>query len=515
MHRTLARQLRRICNIESESELIERLAQLEALSLSEDLRGFVGGLEELLRRVQGTYEENDRDLNLRSRSLEQSSSELLASNERMRTDLASRNRVLYSVREAAGKLLEPSTHTHIELPPADDLEGLSALLPDLVAQQEKRNDEFKRMAKKIEVSEREYRALVNSVREVIFRIDELGQWHFLNPVWTEITGFSIDETINQLFFDSVHHDDVDHVSRLFEQLRSAQMTQHRRELRLHHKNGNHCWFEMSIRREFDEISQALCFTGTLIDITERKSNALMQSEFISVVSHELRTPVTSIRGSLALLDAGVAGAVSPAQAKLIQVAHRNSQRLVTLVNDILDMEKLMAGKMTMKMSLLELSEVIEHALEANASYAHGLQVSLHFEKPAFHAKVMADSDRLMQVLANLLSNAAKFSPKDIPVEVTLHEETTVFTVKVTDCGPGIPLDFRHRIFSAFAQANSSDTRQQGGTGLGLKISKALIEKMDGSIGFVSELGQGSCFWFSLPKAIGVLPAEEDEDGFDI
>jgi PAS domain S-box-containing protein len=371
------------------------------------------------------------------------------------------------------------------------------------------------MAQRIEISEREYRALVNSVREVIFRIDELGQWHFLNPAWHEITGFTIEETINQLFFDSVHHDDVDTALRLFEQLRCAHIAQHKREIRLHHKSGNHCWFEMSIRREFDPSTQTLYFTGTLIDITERKGNALLQSEFISVVSHELRTPITSVRGALALLDAGVAGVVPPAQLKLIQVAHRNSQRLVSLVNDILDMEKLMAGKMTMRMELINLSDVIETSLEANAAYAQGLQVTLHFSRPKFNTHVMADTDRLMQVLANLLSNAAKFSPKEIPVEISIHEEATSLLVKVTDSGPGIPLEFRHRIFSAFAQANSSDTRQQGGTGLGLKISKALVEKMDGTIGFVSELGKGTCFWFNLPKTENshhpVL--DEDEDGF--
>jgi signal transduction histidine kinase len=194
--------------------------------------------------------------------------------------------------------------------------------------------------------------------------------------------------------------------------------------------------------------------------------------------------------------------VPPAQLKLIQVAHRNSQRLVSLVNDILDMEKLMAGKMTMKMEFINLADLIETAVEANAAYAQGLQVKLAFARPDFHAHVMADSDRLMQVLANLLSNAAKFSPKDIPVDISIQDQGTLVQVKVSDCGPGIPLDFRHRIFSAFAQANSSDTRQQGGTGLGLKISKALVEKMDGQIGFESELGKGTCFWFSLPKAAG-------------
>jgi PAS domain S-box-containing protein len=507
MHRTLARQLRRICNIESEQELIEQIAALNALDLPGPLRDLTGGLRELLQRVQGTYEENDRDLNLRSRSLEESSRELSEINERMRADIASRNRVLYSVREAAGQLLEPN-EANASLPAADDLEGLSALLPDLVAQQEKRNAEFKRMAEKIEASEKQYRALVNSVREVIFRINEAGQWHFLNPVWTDITGYRIEESIGQLFFDSVHHEDVDQAAHLFNQLRSATISHDKREFRLQHKSGSYCYFEVTIQCETDELTQTLSYTGTLSDITERKRISQLQSEFISVVSHELRTPITSVRGALALLDAGAAGVVTPAQLKLIQVAHRNSQRLVTLVNDILDMEKLMAGKMTMKQEFIDLTDLIDVAVEANNGYAHNLGVKLHFSQPDFSAHIMADSDRLMQVLANLLSNAAKFSPKDRPVDISIDQDGACWIVKIRDFGPGIPLDFRPRIFSAFAQANSSDTRQQGGTGLGLKISKALIEKMDGTIDFESELGQGSCFWFSLPKA-SAPPRQDD------
>ena len=618
MHRTFARQLRRNCNIESADELQQQLAELNALALPPELAGFVAGLGDLFVRVQSTYEENERDLNLRSRSLEESSSELSAINDKMRFEIASRNRVLNSVRDAAGKLLEPtepadSTTNSGPLPDEADLEGLSALLPDLVAQQEKRrlellnqrfamdqhaivsitntcghifyvNDKFcqlsgyareellcqthriinsgthppaffaefwqtisagkvwhgeicnkskngtlyweestivpfldesgkpyqyisirtditerKRMAEKIEASEKQYRALVESVREVIFQINEAGDWCFLNPVWEEITGFGIADTINKSFIEFVYHDDIDRAQRLLAQLRSGTLSHERLELRFFNNHNNFCWFEITIQRELDEGSGQVLFTGTLNDITERRRIAQLQSEFVSVVSHELRTPITSIRGALALLDAGTAGPIAPAQLKLVQIAHKNSQRLVTLVNDILDMEKLMAGKMTMKIESLNLTQLLESALEANTAYAQGLQVHLAFSAPAQETIALFDANRLMQVMANLLSNAAKFSPKDIPVEICLYERDAHWLVEVRDHGPGIPLEFRNRIFSAFAQANSSDTRQQGGTGLGLKISKALIEMMAGEIGFDSELGKGTCFWFTVPK----------------
>lgn len=627
MHRTFARQLRRNCNIESPEELEQQLAALNALALPPELAGFVAGLATLFGRVQSTYEENDRDLSLRSRSLEESSTELLAINDKMRADIASRNRVLKSVRDAAGKLLEPTAPNLLNaapLPDEADLEGLSALLPDLVSQQEKRrlellnqrfamdqhaivsitdtsgvisyvNDKFcqisgyareelmgkthhilnsgvhpasffaefwqtisvgkvwhgeicnasregtlyweestivpfldesgqpyqyisirtditerKRMAEKIEASEMQYRALVESVRDVIFQLNEMGNWCFLNPVWEEITGFAIADTINKSFLEYVYHDDITKAQNILTRLSDGSTSHERLELRFSNNSNSYCWFEVTIQRELDEKTQMILFTGTLNDITERRRIAQLQSEFVSVVSHELRTPITSIRGALALLDAGTAGPIAPAQLKLVQIAHKNSQRLVTLVNDILDMEKLMAGKMTMKIEHQSLAQLVESAIEANTSYAQGLQVQLAFAIPDFATMARFDSNRLMQVMTNLLSNAAKFSPKEIPVEIHLIELENAWRVDVCDKGPGIPLEFRHRIFSAFAQANSSDTRQQGGTGLGLKISKALVEMMAGEIGFESELGKGTRFWFTVPKADPQAPPPDEE-----
>jgi signal transduction histidine kinase len=170
------------------------------------------------------------------------------------------------------------------------------------------------------------------------------------------------------------------------------------------------------------------------------------------------------------------------------------------VNDILDMEKLMAGKMSLNMASINLISLVELAIESNTSYAQTCNTKLVLCERPEEAMVVADPDRLMQVLTNLLSNAAKFSPADRAVEIYITRETNAIKVSVKDYGPGIPVEFRSRIFSAFAQADSSDTRKQGGTGLGLKISKTLIEKMGGTIDFDSEVGAGSCFWFSLPIA---------------
>lgn len=240
----------------------------------------------------------------------------------------------------------------------------------------------------------------------------------------------------------------------------------------------------------------------MLDVSERHRINQLKSEFISIVSHELRTPLTSIRGSLGLLEAGIGGALPEKAQHLIKIAHDNSRRLVGLVNDILDMEKLASGKMTFKSDRLDLVAVVADAIEANTAYAVGLDVRLHLFNHPDQAWVMADTDRLMQVLANFLSNASKFSPKGDLVRLQIlaytEQEKNYYKVEVTDVGAGIPLSFQARIFEPFSQADGTNTRQQGGTGLGLSITKSYVEKMHGKIGFVSAPDKGSTFWFSLP-----------------
>lgn len=238
----------------------------------------------------------------------------------------------------------------------------------------------------------------------------------------------------------------------------------------------------------------------IFDLTERNRVEQIKSEFISVVSHELRTPLTSIRGSLGLLEGGVCGELPAAAMALIKVAHRNSLRLNYLINDILDMDKLISGKMSLNMQKIDLQTIAIQSVEANAGYAATLNVRYVFSKNFETAFVLADAQRLMQVFANFLSNAAKFSPENERVDIRILLDDAHYRVEVEDHGPGVSLEFRERIFEAFAQANSGNTRQQGGTGLGLKISKTLIEDMHGTIGFDSEVGHGAIFWFTLPAA---------------
>lgn len=217
------------------------------------------------------------------------------------------------------------------------------------------------------------------------------------------------------------------------------------------------------------------------DITERRRVDEMKRQFISTVSHELRTPLTSIAGSLGLLAGGATGDISERAARLIGIAHANSQRLVRLINDILDIEKLESGQIDLDLHPLDMREIAARSLDGVGGYADGLGVELRLEDGP-PGPVMGDADRLVQVVVNLLSNAAKFSPSGGRVHVSVMPETRIVRLSVQDQGPGIPEPFRARIFTKFAQADSSDTRQKGGTGLGLAISREIAERHGGRRG---------------------------------
>jgi PAS domain S-box-containing protein len=251
------------------------------------------------------------------------------------------------------------------------------------------------------------------------------------------------------------------------------------------------------------LGEADLFVWLIRDATERKKIDRMKNEFVSTVSHELRTPLTSILGSLGLIIGGAVGEL-PEQAKdLVRIAHNNSERLVRLINDILDIEKIESGKMRFEFRPYRVRPLLEQALEANRGYGEQLGVRFEVQGEIPDSVVRLDSDRFMQVMSNLLSNAAKFSPSPGIVEVAATRVEGTVRICVTDHGPGIPEDFRSKIFGKFCQADSSDSRQKGGTGLGLSIAKAIVEKHGGHIGFDTQIGVGTTFHVSFREAADV------------
>ena len=234
------------------------------------------------------------------------------------------------------------------------------------------------------------------------------------------------------------------------------------------------------------------------DITAQLEAERMKKEFTSTLSHELRTPLTSIIGSLQLINAGVLGDVPKDVAELTDIAERNGQRLLDLINDILDIEKIESGKLTLAPEAIRIDELVEEAVVLNKGFGDRFRVRFEAHGALAKSEVRGDRKRLLQVMTNLLSNAAKFSPEDDVVQITTEPCGAILRVGIHDRGPGIPEAFRARIFGRFNQADSTTSRQKGGTGLGLAICKRLIEMMDGKIGFEDRPGGGTTFWFELP-----------------
>ena len=234
------------------------------------------------------------------------------------------------------------------------------------------------------------------------------------------------------------------------------------------------------------------------DISERRRLERMKDQFIATVSHELRTPLTSISGSLGLLAGGAAGSLPQKAEKLLATAQRNAQRLATLINDLLDMEKLVAGKMPIKAVDQPVLPVLREAMESMQDYARQHQVSLELDDPLPDVHAAVDAERLIQAITNLLSNAVKFSPENETVTLAMAMDANRLRVTVRDRGPGVDPAFRDRLFKRFSQADSSDTRKLPGTGLGLAITREIIHQMGGEVAYADAPGGGSLFQIWLP-----------------
>lgn len=265
------------------------------------------------------------------------------------------------------------------------------------------------------------------------------------------------------------------------------------------KDGRIMYFSASGKPCFDWTGKFIGYRGTSTDVTERENLDRLKKEFISTISHELRTPLTSIRGALGLLSGGAIQQLTDEAKSLASIAERNSVRLNLLVNDLLDFEKLESGKMEYNFEADDLVAAAKRALDANQHFGEAFDVTFTLSAAPTDAPVRADPNRLDQVFANLLSNAAKFSPKGAEVDVKVVDQGDAWRLSVRDHGPGIPEQFRSRIFERFTQAESGDSRSKSGTGLGLSITRAIVLGHGGKIDFDTEPGAGTTFFCDFPK----------------
>ncbi len=343
---------------------------------------------------------------------------------------------------------------------------------------------------------------------LIVALDTEGHITRINQRGCTLLGYRMDKLRGRNWFDTVIPPDIrDEVKTLFATLMSQPQPADEKnhssyyENELLNRNGERITIAWHNTIDYDEKGIA---TGTLSsgqDITQRKRIEKFKDEFLSTVSHELRTPLTSIRGSLRLILGQVVGEVPHRVLKLLQVADNNSERLLLLINDLLDLQKMRAGMMSFHFEPLSPLALLQEAVENNTPYAsqHGIELTLHHAQYTGHDQFCGDHDRLIQVMNNLISNAIKFSPHGARVELILTGDEQQLLIQVNDKGPGIPPQFHTQLFEKFTQVDSSDTRQLGGTGLGLNIARLIVERHHGTIDYHDNPGGGSSFRITLPS----------------
>jgi PAS domain S-box-containing protein len=366
--------------------------------------------------------------------------------------------------------------------------------------------ERKLVEEALKQSEAKFRSLSESSPIGIFMTDLMGKTIYTNPRAQEICGYTFEEALGDGWMQFIHPADL---QRVLEQAQSL-LGQHRggefEDVRHVHRDGTIRYGRVQFAPIWGENRDFLGYVGTIEDVTKQHEIDQMKSEFISIVSHELRTPLTSMQAALSLLVENIINPSSDEGKIIIQIASDGVDRLVRLVNDILDLERLNSGKIRLEKRSCSVADLLETAVDQMQEMAVQSGVTLKLQ--VIDCTIEADADRLLQVVTNLLSNAIKFSPSDSTVQVSagfLNEkcaETAEFepVVKfmVQDQGRGIPANYLETIFERFQQVDASDAREKGGTGLGLAICQNIVEQHGGRIWVESVLEQGSTFYFTIP-----------------
>jgi PAS domain S-box-containing protein len=317
----------------------------------------------------------------------------------------------------------------------------------------------------------------------------------VNQTFSAMVGRSRDELRGGDFSTITHPDELE----AFQSLTPKTIDGFQREIRFLRRDGNEFWGNLTLSLLRDEAGIPRNVIGVLQDITTRKEAEQVKDEFISVVGHELRTPLTSIRGSLGLLEGGVFGELPEEAQSMLELAVTNTDRLVRLINDVLDIERMDAGAMGLELAPVRASALVANAIQVvqmNATQA-GLTVAIDVDQDL---TVAVDADRIIQVLVNLLGNAIKFSHRQGTITVTAGAAQGRARFAVKDTGRGIPVDRLESIFERFRQVDASDAREKGGSGLGLAIARDIVSHHGGQMSVESEVGTGSTFYFTLPLA---------------
>lgn len=343
-----------------------------------------------------------------------------------------------------------------------------------------------------------FRTLTEQIKEVFIVAKPDNKFVYVSPAYEETWGRPIADLYESALniFKGVHPDDVELVRNFVEQT-NIQMKSQEVEHRVVRPDGSIRWIWARTFPTLNEDGELETIYSIGHDITERKEAEKRVSEFYSTVSHELRTPLTSIHASLRLIEGGLAGQVSDKVSRLVTIARTESDRLIRLINDILDIRKLEAGRLELKLTENPVEDLVIGAFAATQGMAREASVTLK-QEIEYNGSIKCDADRIVQILANFLSNAIKYSPPDADVRLRVESVGAMIRFSVSDSGQGIPETEMHKLWGKFQQLDSSDTRQKGGTGLGLAISKGLAEQHGGLVGVASTVGKGTTFWVELP-----------------
>jgi PAS domain S-box-containing protein len=358
----------------------------------------------------------------------------------------------------------------------------------------------RRLLRDMAASEERFRVIaVNSI-DVITVTDERGAWTYLSPSVTEMLGWTPAELIGRDGLEHVHPEDAALYAHGIELLRKGREVL-TGSFRMRHRDGRYIWVE-TISRPLRAAAStgSIGWVSNTRDISARKRVEQIQNEFIATINHELRTPLTAMLGSIGLAASGKFGKPEPQLARLLEMARSNGDRLGQLINDILDFEKASSGKMRFDLRTVAVDDLIDRCISASRFYAERLGVTIEARQRAPGSLIRVDDGRFHQIMANLLSNAAKYSRSGGRVEVDASTRDGRCRISVIDHGYGIPAAFRKELFERFSQADSSDGRSRGGTGLGMAIAKHLTEQMAGRISFESEENVGTAFHLEFPLA---------------
>jgi len=343
--------------------------------------------------------------------------------------------------------------------------------------------------------------LLNTLVDALILIDENNNITAFNIAATQLFGYSPEEVIGKnvrlLCPEPVRTEHDKYISR-YKHTEQKHIVGRGREVVAERKDGSTFPILLSVSEMW--LDGKRHFTGLIKDLTLQKESERVKNEFISTVSHELRTPLTSIRGSLGLIVGGAGGEMSEQHKSLVNIAANNTERLLLLINDILDIEKIEAGKLRFEFKRFDIVRLVQQCIADNAGMEeeYGIHYQIAESLPSIF--INGDKNRMHQVITNLLSNAAKFSHQNGTVETDIQEHNGLVRVSIIDHGIGISSKFMPKLFDKFTQADSTDVRKNAGTGLGLSISKAIIEKHQGKLFAESELGQGTSFHIDLPVA---------------